>query len=1336
MRLREKLLLSFLIPLILLGVIALTSLSWTYNNFESVIANDSAKIQSVLMMTIKNHQALKNLLQYSINLNESNLKNYKNNLTELNHLLNLYSKLKLTHLERSFTNNQIKYVNQFDEIANDFIEIVSDKKKVAAQIINLLNNEKEENNIDLTNKNRLVKIQNIRYNLYQLYLLAQRYSIHPQKTLKEKLQNLQLNINTKINSYSNLPSFEYKNIIDNYQIISSKITKYVQLEESKIKLLNQLTVFSSSIERVFEKNILSEAEKESALNRNEIATLNSMIIALITIVLLLSIVVTWWFATRFILKPIRQIKSVADAVAKGEVDNPVDFHSKDEFGDLASSFRRLVKNTLELANIAKSLGSGDFKTEINPRSDNDLLAFSLIEMKKNLQELDKTNRMQVWEKTQVSNITNAIQGVRNLQDLLTIVITELSTTLGVGYSAFFLCIEKNNEKLLQLKSSYAYENRKKLSNTFKFGEGIVGQCALEKKKISITDIPDDYVKISSGLGSRLPSALLAIPVTYENNIVGVFEFAAFREFTKHESTILEEVAINLGIIISNVISSEKTEDLLKKYQELAEQLKMQKEELRSTNDQLEEKARILKESEEELKAQSEELQVSNEELEEKTNRLEQQNKDIEKKNLEIEKSREELEIRAKELSLASKYKSEFLANMSHELRTPLNSLLILSKNLSQNKSGNLTEKQVESAKVIYKGGNDLLALINDILDLSKVEAGKLEVYPEEVTLKSLLGYLEQQFLPVTQEKKLSFSMKVDPDVPDKIFTDEQRLTQIIRNLLSNAIKFTDTGNIELIVSRSLSFENHLSITVKDTGIGIPSEKQKEIFEAFQQADGSTSRKYGGTGLGLAISKAMTKLLSGQLSIKSAPNEGSEFTITIPFSIKDARSPEENILNDSDTEHKEIKSSNNNQLADDAWVKVEKIKSQSVLSDKKAFIRDDRDKIESNKRKILIVEDDRDFAKILLDLSRENGFDCLCAGSGHDALMLADKYLPSAIILDLGLPDIDGKEVLKKLHENNNTKNIPVHIISARDKSEVNDILNSTIGYLLKPANKKSIRKVLKNIESVINSELKKILVVEDDKESYKALYSLISENEIVVDSAFSAESAKNKIMNNDFDCIILDLTLPDYSGLELLKQLSNNKIYIPPLIVYTKGKLTEDQHIELQRYTTSIFIKDEESSDRLRDEVVLFLHSIKNKIIEHAPENAVSDNNSTNLKGKKILIVDDDMRNVFALSNTLEDFGIDVVIASNGKLAIEKLQNERGIDLVLMDIMMPIMDGYESMERIRKIDAFKSIPIIALTAKAMPGDKERCLKSGASDYITKPVNIEHLVSMIKLWLFK
>ncbi|HEY1039008.1 MAG TPA: response regulator, partial [Bacteroidia bacterium] len=822
--------------------------------------------------------------------------------------------------------------------------------------------------------------------------------------------------------------------------------------------------------------------------------------------------------------------------------------------------------------------------------------------------------------------------------------------------------------------------------------------ASEAKPVLIKNLPPDYIKVNSSLGNVLPKTLLIYPFQYAGKVSGVIELATLTTFSDKELQLMEMVSENIGIAFNSSQSRAILKSLLEETQVQSEELQAQQEELRQVNEELEEQAQNLKQ-------QQEELQMTNEELEEQTRSLEM-------KNREVEQARYDIEQKTRQLEITSKYKSEFLANMSHELRTPLNSLLILSKELADNRPGNLSEDQKECAKIIYDSGQDLLSLINEVLDLSKVEAGKMELNIEPVELKTIADNLLREFKRSAEKKELKFSVELTGDIPEIIKTDSMRLNQVLKNLLSNALKFTEKGSIQIAMENYN--KDHIVIHVKDTGIGIPEDKQLAVFEAFQQADGGTSRKYGGTGLGLSISRELAKLLRGYITLKSKVDEGSVFSLVLPVEFKEEAVPE---TTESTSAKKSVHAKDQTSFINYPTIK------------------DNRDTLGKNDKVVLIIEDDLKFAEIMMKQANEKGFKCIAASTGEDGLILARKYKPTAIILDLDLPGVNGNYVLSVLKEDPSLRHIPVHIVSVNERS-MKPIKEGAIEYLMKPVTKDELEEAFSRIESFVNRKMKNLLIIEDDDNSGKAMKRLIGNGDVKCFVATTGAEALKLYADLHFDCIVLDIGLPDMSGFELIHKLEKVKDILPPVIVYTGKELSREENLELEKYSESIIIKGVKSEERLLDETALFLH----RAISNLPEskqhiiNRLYDKEIV-FTGKKILLVDDDMRNVFALSKILKERGMEVLKAENGINALDVLDKE-SVDLVLMDIMMPEMDGYEAMRRIRAQGKFRKLPVIALTAKAMKDDKQKCIDAGANDYITKPLDVERLLSLMRVWLSK
>jgi CheY-like chemotaxis protein/HAMP domain-containing protein len=996
-----------------------------------------------------------------------------------------------------------------------------------------------------------------------------------------------------------------------------------------------------------------------------------------------------------------------------------------------------------IADVSTAVTQGDLTRSINVEAQGEIdqLKENINQMIANLRQTTERNAEQDWLNSNLARFSGLMQGQRDLQEVSRLIMSELTPLVGAQYGAFFLL---DDGDAYQLVASYGYKTRKKVANRFKVGEALVGQAALEKQSILITEPPEDYVKVTSGLGEAAPRNIMVMPVLFEDQVMAVIEIGSFSPFAEVQRAFLESLGETIGIVINTIQATMRTEDLLRQsqaltleLQERSEELQSQQEELKRANTELEQQAQTLKASEELLQTQQEELQQTNEELEEKAQLLEEQNRRIEIKNTEIELARAALQDRAEQLALSSKYKSEFLANMSHELRTPLNSLLILAKLLAENAEGNLSDRQIEFAKTIHQAGADLLDLINDILDLSKVEAGKMDVTSTEVTLADIREYVERTFAPLTEEKGLDLSVEVHgASVPPTVVTDEQRLQQVLKNLLSNAVKFTDEGGVTMRIEtapESTQFalpslanaDTVLAFSVIDTGIGIPEDKLRVIFESFQQADGTTSRKYGGTGLGLSISREIARLLGGEIRVQSEPGRGSTFTLYLPAIYV----PAETGLRDVQEELAVLIGEGEALLAEP---KPELDPSLLLPSE----VPDDRDDVQQGDRVVLIVEDDATFAQTVLDVARSRGFKGLVALRGDSGLALAHEFRPDAIVLDMQLPVMDGWTVLDHLKHHPATRHIPVHIVSATESSEA--LRAGAVAFLQKPLEKESLDTMLDDISSFIDKGVRSLLVVEDDAEQRSAIVELVGAGDDVdITAVGSSDEALALLGERNFDCMVLDLKLPKTSGFKLLEQLKKDPRHSRlPVIVYTGKELTRNEETRLKKYAETIIVKDARSPERLLDETSLFLHRVearlpqaKRRMLEqlHGAE-AI-------FKEKKILIVDDDVRNVFALTSVLEANGMEVIFAENGRAGIDVLRENPDVDLVLMDIMMPEMDGYQTMQAVREIPEFKQLPIISLTAKAMKGDREKSIASGASDYITKPVDTDQLLSLMRVWLY-
>ncbi|HYJ80074.1 MAG TPA: response regulator, partial [Longimicrobiaceae bacterium] len=1034
----------------------------------------------------------------------------------------------------------------------------------------------------------------------------------------------------------------------------------------------------------------------------------------------------------------------------------------DNVNAMANSLTAQVRAIKDVA-IAVTRGDLTRTITVEARGELDELKSNINQMIANLKETTEKNAEQDWLKTNLAKFSRMMQGQKDLESISRLIMSELTPLVGAHHGAFFLNEEDDAAPLLKLIASYAYKARKNLANRFRAGEGLVGQAALEKKPILLTGVPEDYVVISSGLGEAPPRNVIVLPVLFEGEVKAVIELASFLPFGQIHQVFLDQLAESVGVVINMISANMRTEELLEQSQNLTQELQSQskelqaqQEELRRTNAELEAQARTLKASEEALRDQQEELQQVNEELEEKASLLAEQNKKVEQKNAEVEAARLALEEKAQQLAVSSKYKSEFLANMSNELRTPLNSLLILAKLLADNKDGNLTEKQVEYGNTILTSGTDLLNLINDVLDLSKVEAGKMEVNASDVYLRDVAGFVERTFGPVAEQKGLKLEVALEPDLPETMWTDGQRLQQVLKNLLSNSFKFTAEGGVTLTVrkaDRSRRFLNPtldeadevLAFAVHDTGIGIAKDKQRIIFEAFQQADGTTSRRFGGTGLGLNISREIARLLGGEIRVESAEGEGSTFTLFLPREwpgdggAEDATapSPVASTPAPAPPRRERGKSRDRGRGGGEAAADKPADKRRRARDPGTVGIHDDRSAIEPGDRVVLIIENDPAFARILLDMAREKGFKGLVGLDGEGGLELVEEFRPDAVTLDIDLPGIDGWTVLDRLKHSPETRHIPVHIVSAISKRQ-RGLRQGALSYLEKPVSKEALDSAFERISNFLADGVKRLLVVEDDEVQRASIIELIADEDVEITAVPSAEDALRALAEKHYDCMVLDLGLQGTDGFNLLEHLKSNEEFQDlPIIIYTGKDLSREEETALRRYAETIIVKDVKSPERLLDETALFLHRVESKLPEqkrrmleqlHSADSVFAE--------KKILIVDDDVRNIFSLTSVLESQGMLVVFAENGKDALEVLGANPDVDLVLMDVMMPEMDGYETTRAIRELQGFEQLPVISLTAKAMKGDREKSIASGASDYITKPVDTDQLLSLMRVWLYR
>lgn len=998
--------------------------------------------------------------------------------------------------------------------------------------------------------NEVATLQEVRQEvLRNIDLLHESAYTAEQKKLVEELEQT----NTHFNSYVD----EMIELISTGKLASAKML----MEGTSEGIHSKFFALTSEITTTFESNM-----NESLTSSQEKFEQDLLIESMILVVMILLIMILLFRTVMTVTSRLNKVSSIMNGIANGQQDlnTKVEVLVKDEIGDVAKSFN--------------------------------LMTSSLEEQKVKERDL-------VWTKSHIADITTSISGSHSIESLAEIFLSKVVPLVGGSHAVFYVKEnrEDDREAVYKLRASYAFKERKHMSNEITVGEGLIGQAVLEKAPIILSKVPSDYITVKSGLGEATPLNLYVLPILFEDEVKGVFEIASFQPFTETQQDLLEDVVNDLGIILDSVLGRirlaqllEESQTMMEEIQAQSEELQSQQDELKATNEELEQQTITLRQSEERLQLQQEELEQTNVELEEKAFSLSKQNKEFEQKNKELELARAELEEKAKQLALSSKYKSEFLANMSHELRTPLNSMLILSSLLAENKEGTFTSKQVEFAKTIHSSGKELLSLINDILDLSKIESGKADVRESQVCFEELAGYMETTFRPIAEEKEVEFNISLSEDLPSTFLTDEVKIQQILKNLLSNAFKFTDKGRVSLTISLedSSAGEPSFVFTVDDTGIGISNEQQELIFEAFQQVDGTTSRKYGGTGLGLSISKELASLLNGKIVLYSVEGKGSSFSLVLKNYVKDIQHPP------APTPH----------VVEEAAYTVEE------------------------------------------------------------------------------------------------------------------DVKVSTTPTLIEPK---------RNVEE---RYINRILIVDDDLHQRNSLMELIADMDVIMKAVSSGKEALEELKRNTFDCIVLDLGLKDTDGYELIRRVKESYPEIR-IFVYTGRDLSSKEENFLNKYARTIIIKDQHSPTRLKKELYLFLNeteSINNELQTMMDEPV----DSSDLTGKNILVIDDDVRNVFALSSILELHGMHVCFAENGLEGLEQLNQNPSIDLIIMDIMMPEMDGYETIRRIRENPAYSELPIISLTAKAMKEDRENSLKAGASDYIVKPVDTKQLISLMKVWLFK
>ncbi|HEX3477644.1 MAG TPA: response regulator [Kofleriaceae bacterium] len=983
---------------------------------------------------------------------------------------------------------------------------------------------------------------------------------------------------------------------------------------------------------------------------------------------------------------------------------------KDLTGNVNLLAANLTNQVRAIADVATAVTKGDLTRSIQVEARGEVaeLKDNINTMIDNLRATTDRNQEQDWLKTNLAKFTRMLQGQRDLITVGRMLLSELAPLVGAQHGTVYQLERPDpgevsdpapGPKLLRLLAAYARDEQQ--PERIALGVGLVGQAAAEKQRILLADIPPDYTRIQSSLGGAAPTSVVVLPVLFEGDTMAVIELAALRPFTNTHLAFLDQLTQSIGVVLNTIEATMRTENLLQQSQQLTA----------------------------ELQTRQIELQQTNEELASKAKQLADQNAEVERKNKEVEQARRALEEKAAELALTSKYKSEFLANMSHELRTPLNSILILGQQLAENVGGNLTTKQIDFARNIHSAGTDLLTLINDILDLSKIESGTVTVEPEDITFASLRDTVHRTFHHIAETRALAFNVEIDPTLPRTMTSDPKRLQQILKNLLSNAFKFTTQGFVSMSVRHVTSgwTPDHpvlgsagtaVAFMVTDTGIGIAPEKQKLIFEAFQQADAGTSRKYGGTGLGLAISRELANLLGGEIKLTSKPGSGSTFTLYLPVAYT---GPAQRLI------------------ALGGAQPQARMVAMPVLSVAKTeeTVPDDRETIQPGDSVLLICEDDPHYARILLGIARGRGFKGLVANRGQQALALAREFMPTAITLDVFLPDMLGWTVLNNLKLDPRTRHIPVQMLSVEEERQ-HGLSHGAFSYLVKPATTGELETALDRLKTYVAPHTKRLLVVEDNDVERDTIVELLGAGDIEIVPAATGGEALAALRREPIDCCVVDLRLPDMSGFELLERLqADEALRNIPVVVFTGKQLSADEEARLRTVAKSVVLKDVQSPERLLDETSLFLHRVIEDLPDHKRKMIERLHGSTEaLRGRKVLVVDDDARNIFALATVLENQEMEVISAMNGRQAIELIETTPELSVVLMDIMMPGMDGYETMREIRKDPRFRTLPILALTAKAMKGDREKCLQAGASDYIAKPVNTDQLLSLLRVWLYR
>lgn len=1001
-------------------------------------------------------------------------------------------------------------------------------------------------------------------------------------------------------------------------------------------------------------------------------------------------------------------------------------------------FRRVTEPLSALSRMTTRLANGERDFDIRFRERHDEIGAVANALEKFRQIIHEQER-QDWIRDHRARLTEMLQKCKSEAELGKRLLEQLSPLFGAGYSALFTpSTVHDDDDSFSLLASYGYS--REMQQTFEPGEGLVGQVISGGERILLEDLPADYLSVRSGLGESRPAVLLIAPARVSDNVVGILELALMRRPDEHILDLLSTLLPNVALALVTLARTRRAVELLEQSRAQTEALKESEQRLRDRQTELKNVNSELRMQSEELNAQSEELRASEEELKVQSDALQASNEELRQRQEQMRKQQKELarlhaeaKQRADALARTSQYKSDFLANMSHELRTPLNSLLILSRSLADNTDGHLDADEAEAATIIHESGNNLLTLINDILDLSKIEAGKMTLQPESTPVNALADRIERDFGHVAQNKGLALEVHVGAGVPETLVTDPGKLDQVVRNLLSNAIKFTEQGQVRVEITvpaagtrfatDGLSAENALAISVIDDGVGIPTERLEQIFEAFEQVDASTSRTYGGTGLGLSISRELARMLGGEITVASELGAGSRFTLYIKRALDPNIATTDTVTAEAETRRIDDQSDSRFR----ARATSEPLKGDPDADADEAVKAD----AVNDALHVLIIDDDTTFSHVIADAARKRGYACSIAADGEKGLAMVRQQLPDAIVLDLGLPGMDGWTVLDRLKASERTRNIPVHIVSAADDTG-HFRQAGAVGYLRKPISKTDLDTLFTRAEALSGRAARRVLVIDDDHDAHTAIAHLLKQEQVEITAVVSGTEALSRLDAEEFDCVVLDLSLPDISGFDLLARIAERDD-APPVVVYSARELTDEETRSLRAHTDSIVIKGARAQERLLDEVSLFFHRLVDRkasgTIASASIPAPSSTPSP-LAGHTVLLVDDDMRNTFALSRVLREKGLHVLMASDGFKALDQLAANDQISIVLMDIMMPGMDGYEAIRRIRAQEAHQTLPIVALTAKAMDGDRDRCIEFGASEYLPKPLDVAALLAMM------